>query len=134
MSAAGTTEGIVLEAQQAPAARTVWDGVYTDVQARRGALTSGLCTQCHGEGLEGGPAPELRGGAFLARWDNRTVGELFDLIRLRMPDDDPGSLPREESADLVAYILALNGFPAGAAEIGTTAEPLRQIRIAASKP
>ncbi len=48
-------------------------------------------------------------------------------------DDDPGSLPREQCADLVGCILALNRLPAGATEIGTTTEPLRQIRIAASK-
>jgi len=51
-----------------------------------------------------------------------------------MPDNDPGSLAREEYADLVAYILALNKFPTGAAEIGTSVEPLRAVQILATKP
>lgn len=124
-----------LEAQQPPAARrTVWDGVYTLAQAKRGALKSGLCTSCHGDGFTGGSAPDLAGEPFMSRWGGKSVGDLFDLIRLTMPDDDPGSLPREEYADLVAYILAVNKFPAGEVEIGTSIEPLQQIQISAAKP
>ena len=122
-----------LRAQQT-AARSVWDGVYTLDQAKRGALKSGLCTSCHGDGFANGGAPELTGEDFLARWEGRTVGDLFDLIRLTMPDDEPGGLPREQYADLVAYILAVNKFPAGAAEIGTSAEPLKLIQILVAKP
>ena len=114
--------------------RTVWDGVYTLNQAKRGALKSGLCTHCHGDNFEGGPAPQLGGEDFMSRWSGRTVGDLFDVIRLTMPDDDPGSLPREQYADLVAYILAVNKLPTGTTEIGTQTEPLKLIRIDASKP
>lgn len=136
--------GLSVRAQQAPAPteqlpaapspRSVWDGVYTLDQAKRGALKSGLCTECHGEGFEGGPAPQLTGDEFTARWNGRTVADLFDLIRLTMPDNDPGSLPREYYADLLAYILALNKFPAGRTEIGTQSEPLALIRIDPTKP
>ena len=135
--------GTPLRAQQtgssptAPASassRTVWDGVYTLNQAKRGALKSGLCTQCHGDNFEGGPAPQLGGEDFMARWSGRTVGDLFDVIRLTMPDDDPGALRREEYADLVAYILAVNKLPTGTGEIGTQTEPLKLIRIDESKP
>ncbi len=103
-------------------------------QAKRGALKSGLCVECHGDGFVGGPAPELAGADFAAKWEGRSVGDLFDLIRLTMPDNDPGALSREEYADLVAYILAVNKFPAGTGEIGTSLAPLQQIRIRASKP
>lgn len=123
-----------LRAQQAPASQTVWDGVYTLNQAKRGALKSGLCTSCHGDGFEGGSAPQLTGEAFTSRWEGRTVGDLFDLVRLTMPDDDPGSLPREQYADLIAYILAVNKFPTGTNEIGTSIDPLKQIQILAKKP
>src|SRR5262245_65143313 len=115
-------------------ARSVWDGVYTETQAKSGALKSGLCTSCHGDGFRGGAAPELAGDEFLSRWNGRTVGDLFDLIRLTMPDDDPGSLSRQQDADLVAYILAVNKYPVGATEIGTDLEPLRLIRIDPAKP
>ena len=132
-AAALGTSVLSLQAQQAPP-RSVWDGAYTLAQAKRGALKSGLCTSCHGDGFAGGGAPELVGPEFLARWDGRTVGDLFDLIRLTMPDDDPGALSREEYADLVAYILAVNKFPTGTSEIAITAEPLKQIQLLASKP
>ena len=124
-----------LHAQQASAStRTVWDGVYTLAQAKRGALKSGLCTSCHGDGFDGGSAPQLVGEAFLSRWEGKSVGDLFDLIRLTMPDDDPGALPREQYADLIAYILAVNKFPTGNAEIGTSIEPLKQVQILGTKP
>ena len=103
-------------------------------QAKRGALKSGLCIECHGDGFIGGPAPELAGAAFAASWNGRTVGDLFDLIRLTMPDNEPGSLSREVYVDLVAYILAVNKFPAGQTEISTEIEALKLIRIDASKP
>ena len=112
-----------------PVTRSVWDGVYTLAQARRGALKSGLCVECHGDGFLGGPAPELAGPAFASSWNGRTVGDLFDLIRLTMPDDDPGALSREVYADLVAYILAVNKYPAGATEVGTDSSVLKLIRI-----
>jgi hypothetical protein len=70
----------------------------------------------------------------MARWSGRTVGDLFDVIRLTMPDDDPGSLPREQYADLLAYILAVNTLPTGTIEVGTETGPLKLIRIDASKP
>jgi hypothetical protein len=112
-----------------PPSRSVWDGVYTVGQAKRGALKSGLCTSCHGDSFEGVLGPQLAGPAFTERWDGRTLGDIFDLIRLTMPDDAPGSLAREEYADLLAYILAVNKYPSGQTEIGIDVEPLRQIRI-----
>jgi mono/diheme cytochrome c family protein len=126
---------VPLRAEQAAArATSVWDGAYTLAQAKRGALKSGLCVNCHGDEFRGGPSPELAGPDFLARWDGRSVGDLFDLIRLRMPDDDPGALPREQYADLVAYILAVNKFPTGSTEIGIDTAPLKQIQILAERP
>jgi mono/diheme cytochrome c family protein len=112
---------------------SVWDGVYTKEQATRGALTSGLCTQCHGDSFQGDPAPPLTGPDFLAKWDGSSVGDLFELIRQTMPDDDPGALTREQYADLLAYIFSLNKFPAGTIELATNAEPLKQIRFEATK-
>lgn len=114
--------------------RSVWDGVYTREQATRGALTSGLCTQCHGDSFQGDPAPPLTGADFLAKWDGRSVGDLFELIRQTMPDDDPGSLTGQQYADLLAYIFSLNKFPAGTTELASSAEPLKQIRFTAEKP
>ncbi|MBI3667717.1 MAG: cytochrome c [Acidobacteria bacterium] len=116
--------------------RSVWDGVYTEEQTKRGETLSGReCASCHGDGLTGGEAaPPLAGGAFLANWDGLTVGDLFDRIRKTMPQDDPKRLSREQDADVLAYILSVNGFPAGKTELGHQTEMLKQIRFEAAKP
>jgi hypothetical protein len=126
--------GLGVIASSAQSSRSVWDGVYTREQATRGALTSGLCTQCHGDSFQGDPAPPLTGADFLAKWDGRSVGDLFELIRQTMPDDDPGALTGQQYADLLAYIFSLNKFPAGTTELASSAEPLKQIRFTAEKP
>src|SRR5687767_2254133 len=48
------------------ATKTVWDGVYTDVQSRRGEDVSKVsCVSCHGEELAGSDlAPALLGDDF----------------------------------------------------------------------
>src|SRR5436309_5117858 len=63
--------------------RSVWDGVYTEEQSRRGeTLSRKECATCHGVGLTGGEAaPALSGDAFLSNWNGLTVGDLFDRIR-----------------------------------------------------
>ena len=126
-------EPLARQAAPSSATRSVWDGVYTLAQAKRGALKSGLCTSCHGDSFEGLLGPELAGPAFAEKWAGRTVGDLFDLMRLTMPDDSPGSLAREEYVDLIAYILAVNKYPSGQTELGTDAGPLKQIRIEPAK-
>ena len=109
--------------------RSVWDGVYTTVQAGRGKLLSGEeCARCHSESLGGGEAaPALAGEAFVARWQN--AGELFEKIRTTMPTDSPGRLGRQEYIDILAYILSVNKFPAGAKELPKETAELNSIRI-----
>jgi mono/diheme cytochrome c family protein len=115
--------------------RSVWDGVYTSDQAARGSATyAGQCASCHGTGLTGGEsAPPLAGGDFLSNWNGLTVGDLFDRIRVSMPADRPGKLSREQIADILAYMLSMNQFPAGKAELERQTEALKQIRIEAEK-
>ncbi|HUI55224.1 MAG TPA: cytochrome c [Bryobacteraceae bacterium] len=112
-------------------ARSVGDGVYTEEQARRGEALGGKeCASCHGAGLTGGEeAPALAGDAFLANWNGLTVGDLFDRIRKTMPQDNPGRLTRQQDADILAYMLALNRFPAGKTELPPQSEVLQQIKI-----
>jgi hypothetical protein len=76
----------------------------------------------------------LTGPDFLAKWDGSTLGDLFELIRQTMPDDDPGALTPAQYADLLAYILSLNKFPSGSTELATDAKPLNEIRFVATKP
>jgi quinoprotein glucose dehydrogenase len=125
----------MLNAQQ-PAAKTVWDRVYTKEQAQRGQpLYRQHCASCHGETLEGiEMAPALAGGEFVDKWAGQSVGDLFERIRTTMPNDKPGRLSREINADVTAYLLSFNQFPAGETELSHDTEVLKQIRIDAVKP
>jgi mono/diheme cytochrome c family protein len=117
--------------------KSVADGVYSDAQAKRGmALYAEQCASCHGENLEGVADlfPALAGDAFAKVWQGKSVGEFFDKIATTMPALDPGSLKPEQSADITAFILSKSKYPAGAADLAASAEPLKQIQIVAPKP
>jgi quinoprotein glucose dehydrogenase len=116
--------------------QTVWNGVYTAGQAQKGAaLYADNCASCHGLALTGGEsAPPLTGGEFLSNWNGLTLGDLFERIRTTMPADRPGKLTREQNTDILAHILHVGDFPAGAAELSARTEYLKQIRIEAVKP
>ena len=120
----------------AQSSRSVWDGVYTQEQAKRGeAAYAQECASCHGLALNGGEmAPPLTGGEFMSNWNGLTAGDLFDRIRTTMPADAPGKLNREKTADILAQILSANQFPAGSTELPHQSEILKEIRIEASKP
>jgi quinoprotein glucose dehydrogenase len=109
--------------------------LYTKLQASRGrALYNQQCAICHGEGLEGVEmAPSLAGADFMDRWTGQTVGGLFERIRTTMPKEKPGSLSREAGTDITAYVLSVNQFPAGAAELPSDGAILNRIRIDAVK-
>ncbi|MEP6717166.1 MAG: cytochrome c [Terriglobia bacterium] len=117
------------------AARSVSDGVYTKAQAMRGQTAYGEeCAKCHAEKLGGGDGgPEIAGAEFLKAWQGKTAGDLFDRIQSTMPEDDPGSLSRSDTADIMAYILSVNNFPAGEKELDSTAASLNEIQMQAKK-
>ena len=120
---------------QSSGAGSVWSGVYTEAQAKRGqAIYAQDCARCHGATLsEGEEAPALAGESFLANWYGLTLGDLFERMRLTMPQEKPGTLGLQQYADILAYVLSFNKFPAGKSEIGTQTEMLRQIRIEADR-
>ena len=96
--------------------RTVWDGVYTDLQADRAApVFSQSCAGCHTLSADGeGP---LAGKPFWDGYTQRTVAELLTYVRTNMPNGSGGSLPAATYNDLVALILRSNGLPAGRTEL-----------------
>jgi len=123
--------------EPAPAApRSVWDGVYTEEQSKRGeSVYQKECASCHGASLGGGEsAPPLTGGAFLSNWNGLTLGDLFDRIRKTMPQNGPGRLTRQQDADVLAFMLSTNKFPAGKTEIYRQSEMLKEIRFESEKP
>jgi cytochrome c len=115
--------------------RPAGEGVYTKQQAARGqALYAEECAKCHGENLSGGDdSPELAGATFMSRWKGKKLGVLFTLINKTMPTDDPGHLSTRQSADLTAFILNSNSFPAGPDELPNNSAALNDIAIEAQK-
>jgi mono/diheme cytochrome c family protein len=118
------------------AASSVWDGVFTEEQVKRGAAAYQRdCSNCHGAALEGGDmTPPLVGGGFTSNWNDLTLGDLFDRIRLTMPLDSPGKLSRQQNVDVIAFILKTNAWPTGTTELAPDMGALKQIRISTQKP
>ena len=107
------------EESAAAQSKTVWDGVYTEQQAARGALSfTANCARCHSgsvsDGEEGRP---LAGDRFWKSFRESTVDHLLDYVSRNMPNGAGGSLSADVYADVVAFILSRNGLPAGASEL-----------------
>lgn len=106
------------------------DGLYTSAQADAGeGLYDDQCVSCHGTLSAFVPemAALLGDHTFRNRWEGRSIGELFQLIQEEMPQDAPGSLSNDETASLVAFILAGNRFPAGDVALSNDLEALNDI-------
>src|SRR4051794_5806806 len=114
---------------------TTNDGVGTDAQVKRGSDVYAMqCATCHDAQLAGsGTAPALAGTDFSANWKDENVGSLFERIRATMPADNPGSLKRDQVADLVAFILNFNKYPISQKELPTEFEALKAIKITAPR-
>jgi mono/diheme cytochrome c family protein len=99
----------------------VADRVYTEAQAQKGEATfRSVCAACHTVG-------DFSGDTFLRRWP--TVGSLFDVISTTMPQDLPASLSPQQYAEVIAFILKGNNFPAGESELPEEVEPLNAISM-----
>jgi len=99
--------------------KSTWDGVFTAEQAMRGKdVYQTVCAACHGPQLNGiDAAPALNGGAFYANWNGISLKDMAQRIKISMPQNDPGSLGRQQVADVMAYVFSRNGFPAGEKEL-----------------
>ncbi len=101
--------------------KSVKAGVYTAEQADRGqALYRSKCASCH--------APNrFTDDLFYQSFAGKPLWEMFDVISDSMPEDNPGSMKPAEYADVIAYLLRLNKFPAGSAELPTDKDALSAI-------
>jgi len=111
---------------------TVWDGVYTETQARRGQEHyRELCSYCHRADLIGGGseagAPALKGSIFTTPWENGPLVDLFVTIGTTMPQQEPDSLQPQVVIDIVSFLLEANDVPPGDAELSPDLEALEQI-------
>jgi mono/diheme cytochrome c family protein len=110
-------------AQAADSSRTTRAGVYTARQAAGGHDIYMLsCVSCHT------PASHS-GTGFAAKWSGRPLSELFGFMRGAMPKNEPGSLSAREYTLVLAYLLKMNGMPAGPAELPADSVALSRIRI-----
>lgn len=121
-------------ANEAPG--SVLDGMFTVEQAQRGELIyKAECASCHAADMRGGPAARgLRGVTFQFLWTGKTVADLFNAMREKMPPGQPGVLDDQAYLDVLAAILQRNGFPAGETEIGADAKVLNSMIIGWGRP
>lgn len=84
------------------------------------------CVGCHNADLRGevdlradgvGVAPALVGPNFEHRWFGGSVGRLFAHVTSQEPRDALGEIGPRDVAEILAYVLARNGFQAGAEEL-----------------
>jgi mono/diheme cytochrome c family protein len=109
-----------LSAQAQTEQKSTLDGVFTPEQAERGRQTyARTCVQCH--------VLAWYTGEVVRAWEGRSLFDLFSVISTTMPENNPGSLRRRDYVDVIAYILSLNGMPAGDQDISTGSSRLRQI-------
>ncbi|HWZ32996.1 MAG TPA: cytochrome c [Bryobacteraceae bacterium] len=117
--------------------QSVWDGVYTEQQASRGRVHyDAKCAECHGDELEGDvvEAPALCGSEFLWKFNGVTLDHIFERVHRDMPLTRSGTLSKQVSADIVAYMLSASSLPAGRTELPPDEHRLKRIRIDAEKP
>jgi len=132
---AGSLAAALATVSGAQAGQSVWDGVYTDVQAERGNVQYQLhCARCHGANLAGTFETPPLIGRFIPYWAGTTLDALFDYISNSMPLDHPGALERSANTDIVAFILKTNDFPDGAMELSANSDEQKAITFDASRP
>ncbi|HZI28202.1 MAG TPA: cytochrome c [Gemmatimonadaceae bacterium] len=107
----------------AAAERPTTSGVFSAKQAERGeGVYRTSCQSCHAKS-------EYTGDTFKVAWVSKSAFDVFDQIRTTMPEDNPGSLERQQYIDVLAYIFSLNAYPAGASELPADDDGLKKIRI-----
>jgi mono/diheme cytochrome c family protein len=116
---------LVAQADAAPADKPV---SYTEEQADRGKKRfDGDCVDCHGEDLRGGlnGGPPLRGLTFESKYaEGAPASGMFIFMSTLMPPNDPGRYSPGVYADLMAYILKMNGFQPGSEPLPSDVDAL----------
>lgn len=102
-------------------------GVYTDAQAARGDTAfQKYCLSCHTPAFHADQQ-------FRMNWFGRSVYDLFKILKTTMPEDNIGGLSDDEYTRVIAYILKLNGFPAGADSLKADSLEQKRIRIGSAE-
>jgi cytochrome c553 len=102
--------------------------LYTEAQAAEGAkVWTATCAGCH-------ESKDVTSADFKTKWVGRSLFELYEQIRTTMPDDAPGTLTRDQYLTSVAYILKLNGLPAGETALMPDSATLSTLKFALPAP
>jgi mono/diheme cytochrome c family protein len=100
-----------------------------DQQARGKAVYNDKCASCHMENLKGSTeTPPLTGDMFWSNWETYSANNLVEQVRSTMPEDNPGSLTRQQYVDTVAYILKVNEVPF-TGDLPMDADSLKKVTI-----
>ncbi len=106
---------------QLPELRSALNGVYTEEQAAAGEeVFKAICSNCHNASYP------LWGAKFQGMWmSGGSLWKLYEFLSQRMPYGNGGGLTPEQYRGVTAYVLKLNGYPAG-----TTTIPESPLEIA----
>jgi alcohol dehydrogenase (cytochrome c) len=104
---------------------------FTVEQAGLGRmLYARQCASCHGPNLSGGEfASALNGNSFSQNWGGKSADALFSFVHTRMPPAAPGSLSPEKTAQLVGFLMQVNGGQAGDEPLPTDPTQLAALTI-----
>ena len=109
-------------AQADPEGPTTLDGVFTAEQAEAGRIVyQQKCVGCH--------TLDWYTGDIIHAWEGGSLFALFEVISTTMPQDNPSSLQRRQYVEVLAYILELNGLPAGETPLSSGRSRLNAIRF-----
>jgi alcohol dehydrogenase (cytochrome c) len=98
------------------------EGVYTADQATRGRdLYDSSCASCH-------ELSTFKGPEVVKAWTDKPMTDLHTAV-ISMPMDAPGSMKPQEYADIIAYFLSINEYPAGQTELEGTDEAIKAVMI-----
>ena len=80
-------------------------GIYSELQAQRGAdLYVVHCAHCH--------LPSFYTNVDVA-WNGMSVLDFYYKVSGSMPADNPRTLSQSQYLNIVAWVLAINGYPSG---------------------
>ena len=96
---------------------------FQEVAERGEALFRSTCSECH-------DSADWTETGFKGRWEEQSVYQLWYYVNERMPYDDPWSLSRQQTTDVLTYIFQLNGLPTGETELATDDDSIDDYWIA----
>lgn len=88
------------------------------------------CVMCHGYNLNDGEfGPPIKGSFFRNKWTGKSVGELYELTVMTMPQSNPDSLDPATYADIMAYVFEANGIEPGDMDLPSDSDALKSVPL-----